>query len=53
MEFESYTIGAEGKIQINEARGDYFFDPNVTVLGHFLHLPSDRLVLSNVLSPHQ
>ena len=30
-----YTIGAEGKIKINEARGDYFFYPNVTLWGHF------------------
>ena len=31
-------IGAEGKIKINEARGDYFFYPNVTLWGHFFAL---------------
>ncbi len=35
---EYITIGAEGKIKINEARGDYFFDPNVTIWGHFFAL---------------
>ncbi len=30
-----YTIGAGVKIKINEARGDYFFYPNVTLWGHF------------------
>ncbi len=36
--FESYIIGAEGKIKINEPRQDYFFDlfdPNVTLWGLF------------------
>ncbi len=33
-----YTIGAEGKIKINEARGDYFFYPNVTLWDNFFAL---------------
>ncbi len=28
-------IGAEGKAKINEARGNYFFAPYVTLWGHF------------------
>ncbi len=36
--FESYTIGAEGKIKINEASEDFFFDPNVTLWGQFFAL---------------
>ena len=31
----SYDIGAEGKAKINEARGNYFVDPYVTLWGHF------------------
>ena len=35
INFESYDIDAEGKAKINQTRGDYFFDPYVTVRGHF------------------
>ena len=45
-----YTIGAEGKIKINEARGDYFFYPNVTLWGHFFSTcPFDKISPSLVL----
>ena len=35
----SYIIGAEGKIKINEARGDYFFTQMSRFGAIFLHLP--------------
>ncbi len=46
LNFESYAIGAEGKIKINEARGDYFFYPNVTLWGHFFFALALRCVFS-------
>ncbi len=33
---------------INEARGDYFFDPNATLWGHFLHLPKWKWVMNRI-----
>ncbi len=39
LNFERYTIGAEGKIKINEARGDFFFTLMSRFGGIFLHLP--------------
>ncbi len=39
-----YTIGAEGKIKINEARENYFFAPNVTLWGHFFALAHKHVI---------
>ena len=46
LNYESYTIGAEAKIKINETRGDYFFLPYCHALGpFFLHLPKGETIL--------